>query len=104
MAEATKRKTSEERARLIDSYAVAAVNLYGVLPIDIFCKIFNSHQNEELNIDEADAVLKSFSGRDYVVLDGYLAYAVGENMGAFIETISKQTEVLLWDLIIPVKL
>ena len=91
MAETTK-KVNDERARLIDLYAVAAVNLYGVLPIDIFCKIFNSHKNEALEEQEANAVLTQFSGRDYMIVDGYLAYAVGENVGALIESILKQTE------------
>lgn len=92
MAETTKKGKNLDRARLIDSYAVAAVNLYGVLPIDIFCKIFNSHKNTLLEEKEAAEVLKSFSGRDYMVLDGYLVYAVGENVAALIETILKQTE------------
>ncbi len=85
-------KTYDERVRLIDSYAVAAVNLYGVLPIDIFCKIFNSHKNESLERNEAETVLKEFSGRDYMVSDEHLAYAVGEDVGALIETILKATE------------
>ena len=85
-------KTYDERVRLIDSYATAAVNLYGVLPIDIFCKIFNSHKNEELSLEEATAVLKEFSGREYMISGEYLAYAVGEDVEALVETILKQTE------------
>lgn len=91
MAETTK-KVNDERARLIDLYAVAAVNLYGVLPMDVFCKIFNSHGNAPLDEQEAKNVFNKFSGRDYMILDGYLVYAVGENVGALVETILKQTE------------
>lgn len=90
MAETTKKY--EERARLIDLYAVAAVNLYGVLPVDVFCKIFNSHKNGLLEEKEATEVLKKFSGRDYMLIDGNLVYAVGENVKALTKTILKQTE------------
>lgn len=92
MADTTTKKAYEERARLIDLYAVAAVNLYGVLPLDTFCKIFNSHKHEVLDEQEASAVLSQFSGRDYMILDGYLAYSVGENVKALVESILKQTE------------
>ena len=80
-----------EKERLIDLYGAAAVNLYGALPLDIFCKIFNSHGNEPLKTDEAQKVLKENAGREYILIGNTLAYAAGENVSALIESIEKQT-------------
>lgn len=80
-----------ERERLIDLYGAAAVNLYGALPLDIFCKIFNSHGNEPLEVEEAEKVLKKQAGREYILIDDTLAFAAGENVAKLMETLEKQT-------------
>ncbi len=80
------------REILIEQYAIAAVNLYGVLPIDIFCKIFNSHGHEPLLEDEAKTVLSKNAGRAYILYQDKLACAVGDNVAALVETVEKQTE------------
>ena len=55
-----------KRERLIELYGAAAVNLYGALPLDVFCKIFNSHGNEPLEMEQAAKVLKNQAGREYI--------------------------------------
>lgn len=80
-----------ERERLIELYATAAVNLYGALPLDIFCKIFNSHGNDPLEREEATGVLQKNAGREYILHEENLAFAAGENVAALIETLEKQT-------------
>ena len=81
-----------ERNRLIDMYATASVNLYGVLPLDIFCKIFNSHGHEPLEEAEALSVLQKTTGREYVIYENYLAFSVGDSVEQLVKTIIKQTE------------
>ncbi len=83
---------SAERSSLIDLYATAAVHLYGMLPLTIFCKIFNSHGNEMLAPAEAKTVLSLSAGREYVLYEDKLVFAAGESVQALVEALEKQTE------------
>lgn len=80
-----------ERGRLIDMYATAAVNLYGMLPLETFCKIFNSHGNETLMETEAIDTLKEYAGREYVLYKDKLVFAAGDSVPDLVETLEKQT-------------
>ncbi|MBQ4087990.1 MAG: SEC-C domain-containing protein [Clostridia bacterium] len=80
-----------ERNSLIDLYATAAVHLYGMLPVETFCKIFNSHGNEPLEEAEAAQTLQKFAGREYVIFEDKLVFAAGENVPALVEALEKQT-------------
>ena len=81
-----------ERNSLIDLYAVAAVHLYGMLPLETFCKIFDSHGNEPLTVEEAKSVLSRYAGREYVIFEDKLVFAAGESVPMLVETLEKQTE------------
>ncbi len=80
-----------QRGSLIDLYATAAVNLYGMLPLETFCKIFNSHGNEMLDTEEAVSVLQKYAGREYVIFEDKLVFAAGEGVPALVEALEQQT-------------
>ena len=80
-----------EREGLLDLYATAAVHLYGMVPLDIFVKIFNSHGNEPLTEKEAADVLGKYVGRTYVLFENKLVYAAGESVPALVEALEQQT-------------
>ena len=85
-------EVAAERSSLIDLYATAAVHLYGMLPLDIFCKIFNSHGNDPLHETEAVSVLSGFAGREYVIYEDKLVFAAGDNVPELVNALEKQTE------------
>ena len=79
------------RDSLIDMYATASVHLYGMLPLETFCKIFNSHGNDLLEVEEAISVLQKYAGREYMIVEDRLVFAAGDNAQALIETLDQQT-------------
>lgn len=79
------------RESLIDLYATASVYLYGMLPIETFCKIFNSHGNDPLDEAEAVSALQKQAGREYMLYQDKLVIAVGENVEALVKTLEEQT-------------
>ncbi len=81
-----------ERNSLIDLYATAAVHLYGMIPLETFCKIIASHGNEPLSEAEAKSVLSGYVGREYVIYKDMLVFAAGESIPALVEALEKQIE------------
>ncbi len=53
--------TEKERALLLNDYAIAAVNLYGVISQADFVSLFNSQNRKKTSIDEVSRTLMPFS-------------------------------------------
>lgn len=79
------------RVQLINAYAMAAVNLYGVISIEDIIDLFNKQNTPKTDFTEADEILSLFSLLDfgYFLLEGYL---VNED---FAEDYSEDVEYIL---------
>ena len=70
----------KERADLLDSYALAAVNLYGVISQDDFVSLFNQQNEQKTDIDEIFSVLIQHISADapYCFWDEYITHFLFE--------------------------
>lgn len=80
----------QDKVRLLHLYASAAVNLYGLVSLSTFCKIFNSHNEEQTNEAEVTQILAAHSGEEYAIYDGFLVFPAGEDVPALVEDLKKE--------------
>lgn len=81
-----------DRAALVHLYASAAVNLYGFVSLSTFCKIFNSQNEEQLDVKEAGELLSAGSGGEYVLYGEHLVFPAGNEVPALLEILGHETE------------
>jgi len=81
-----------QNAHIITLYASAAVNLYGALSVFTLCKIYNSHKDGHITEDEAKKHLLAHSGEAYVLLGDDVVFPAGEETGALLTHLKRETE------------
>lgn len=79
-----------DKKQLLHLYACAAVNLYGIVSVSTFCKIFNGQNEMQTNEAEATQILLDNRGREYAVCDGFLVFPAEEEIPLLVERLRKQ--------------
>lgn len=58
---------------LLKDYAIAAINLYGIIPIEELIDIYNQHNNDNINLETASKILND-GADNFAIYDNYLAH------------------------------